>query len=148
MEGESNSGLFANDGSFLERFKQLQQQQQQKQDQKEQTSSQSPTAGVSSASVENPKTSVTIKKPSSFKPVVVSKAIPAPANGKLAFSLKQKSKLAAAPVKLGGDEDDEDDGLDGNDHLEGQSKRQKIERTDASESSLDTQEHGINQFCK
>lgn len=130
MEGESNSGLFVNDGSFLERFKQLQQQQQ-----KEQSSTEGLPMGVSLESVNSSKTSLTIKKSTSFKPAV--KPAPAPANGKFAFSLKQKSKLAAAPVKLGGDEDDEDDSEDGKRVLDRQSKRLKLEASTTSEDSQD-----------
>lgn len=74
---------FPNDGSFLERFKQQQQ-------------------NVSSSPV--------VKSSSNSKGAAsggVAKG--SVSNGKLAFSLKQKSKLAVAPVKLGEDEDDEDD---------------------------------------
>ncbi|XP_057814936.2 SURP and G-patch domain-containing protein 1-like protein isoform X2 [Cryptomeria japonica] len=143
MEGESNSSLFANDGSFLERFKQLQQQQQQQQQQqdKEQTSSQSSKTDVSSESADAPKTSMVIKKASTFKPVVLSKAGATPANGKLAFSLKQKSKLAAAPVKLGGDEEDEDYSEDAKGQSGRAEKRQKLERSDNSENSHDAQQN-------
>lgn len=130
MEGESNSGLFVNDGSFLERFKQLQQQQQ-----KEQASTQGVTTGVSSESANSFKTSLTVKKATSFKPTV--KPAPSPANGKFAFSLKQKSKLAAPPVKLGSDEDDEDEGEDGKRGLDRQSKRLKLEASITVEDSQD-----------
>lgn len=89
---------FPNDGSFLERFKQLKQ-------------------GVPSEPAKtSPVVSMAIK---SSKPSINSKgAAPSPSgsvskgslpNGKLAFSLKQKSKLAVAPIKLGEDEDDEND---------------------------------------
>uniref|UniRef100_A0A0C9RQF4 TSA: Wollemia nobilis Ref_Wollemi_Transcript_2279_1969 transcribed RNA sequence n=1 Tax=Wollemia nobilis TaxID=56998 RepID=A0A0C9RQF4_9CONI len=135
MEGEIKSSLFANDGSFLERFKQLQQQQQ-----KEQTSSQCTTTGASAESAQASKTNMVIKKASGFKPAVVPKATSAPANGKLAFSLKQKSKLAATPVKLGGDEDDEDNGGDEKVSLDVPPKRQKLDPSDNLEKSSDAQQ--------
>ncbi|XP_043690489.1 SURP and G-patch domain-containing protein 1-like protein isoform X2 [Telopea speciosissima] len=59
------------------------------------------------------------------------KAIPAASGGKLAFSLKQKSKLAAAPVKLGADED-EDEGDAENGSVDGPPKRQKLDQPNAS----------------
>ncbi|KAH9303014.1 hypothetical protein KI387_014597, partial [Taxus chinensis] len=134
MEGEHNSSLFANDGSFLERFKQLQQQ-------KEKTSLQGIPGGVSSDSADVPKMNMVIKKASSIKPMVLSKTAATPANGKLAFSLKQKSKLAAAPVKLGGDEEDEDYSEDGKGHPGRPTKKQKLELSDNSENSQDAPQH-------
>lgn len=93
--------------------------------------------GVSSESVNSSKTSLTVKKVTSFKPSV--KPAPAPANGKFAFSLKQKSKLAAPPVKLGGDEDESEDGKWG---LDRQSKRLKLEASNASEDYQDAPQNG------
>lgn len=140
MEGENNLSLFANDGSFLERFKQLQQQQQQQD--KEQTPSQSIKTGVSSECPDAPKTSMVIKKASTFKPVALPKSGATLANGKLAFSLKQKSKLATAPIKLGGDEEDEDYNEDGTGQSGRPEKKQKLERSDISENSQDAEQNG------
>ncbi|XP_028202224.1 SURP and G-patch domain-containing protein 1-like protein isoform X4 [Glycine soja] len=66
--------LFVNDGSFMERFKQLQQEQD---------------------------------KGKNVK-LEDSKPIKGGSSGKLAFSLKQKSKLVPPPVKLSADEDEEE----------------------------------------
>lgn len=74
---------FPNDGSFLERFKQQQQNAPSKTSPVGKSSSKGIPAGG-----------------------VVKGSLP---NGKLAFSLKQKSKLAVNPIKLGEDEDDEGD---------------------------------------
>lgn len=49
--------------------------------------------------------------------------------GKLAFSLKQKSKLVAPPVKL--DEDEEEERDDGYSSGNGSTKRQKVGQSDA-----------------
>ena len=101
---------FPNDGSFLERFKQAQQ-------------------GVAPGPARTtPVVSMTIK---SSKPNSNSKVAPSPSgsvskgslpNGKLAFSLKQKSKLAVNPIKLGEDEDDENEA-----DIQRQSKRSRTE---------------------
>lgn len=90
---------FPNDGSFLERFKQLQQD------------------GPSKADTSGP---VVLKNVKSSKASSNSKggggsAFGGPRkgslpNGKLAFSLKQKSRLAVNAIKLGEDEDEEEDG--------------------------------------
>ncbi|KAG0562939.1 hypothetical protein KC19_9G184700 [Ceratodon purpureus] len=102
---------FPNDGSFLERFKQSQQ------------------SGASESAKTSPVVSMTIK---SSKPSFNGKGgAPSPSgsvskgvlpNGKLAFSLKQKSKLPVAPIKLGEDEDDENDS-----DAQRQSKRSRTE---------------------
>ena len=52
------------------------------------------------------------------------KATQTAASGKLAFSLKQKSKLVSPPVKLGADEDEDETG-DGNSG-DAPTKRQKL----------------------
>jgi len=97
---------FPNDGSFLERFKQQQQN------------------APSEPTRTSPVVSMTIKSSSNSKggalsPSVSKGSLP---NGKLAFSLKQKSKLAVNPIKLGEDEDDEDDA-----DAHRQAKRSRIE---------------------
>ncbi|KAM7508991.1 hypothetical protein LguiA_019444 [Lonicera macranthoides] len=107
MEKGTASGLFVNDGSFMERFKQLQQEKEK---------------GESKLGT-NVSGGVT-PKPANSK------------NGKLAFSLKQKSKLVAPPVKLGEDEDEDKDEKDtGNISGDGPVKRQKLGQVDASDYS-------------
>ncbi|KAF6158629.1 hypothetical protein GIB67_040143 [Kingdonia uniflora] len=96
----------------MERFKQLQQEQQEK--------------GVSGFKVSratNPdasisKTTLDVNANDTRKTTPVS-------SGKLAFSLKQKSKLVAAPIKLGEDED-EDEGPTKNAPEEVPAKRQRL----------------------
>ena len=107
MEKGAASGLFVNDGSFMERFKQLQQEKE--------------------------------KGESKLGTNVSGTITPKPANsksGKLAFSLKQKSKLVVPPVKLGEDEDEDKDEKDtGNISGDGPVKRQKLGQVDASDYS-------------
>ncbi|KAJ0844650.1 putative SURP and G-patch domain-containing protein [Helianthus annuus] len=118
MEKKPASSLFVNDGSFMERFKQLQQDKE---------SSSEPT--LSGPTKPKPDISNSGSKASaSFK-------INKPPSGKLAFSLKQKSKLVTPAVKLSED-DDEDERNDGNSSGDGPIKRQKVDRFDASELSL------------
>ncbi|KAK1282939.1 SURP and G-patch domain-containing protein 1-like protein [Acorus calamus] len=125
MDKGVGSGLFVNDGSFMEKFKQLQQEKP--------------------AAVEESKSGV--MNSSSFKPgSASSKMKPGmpTSGGKLAFSLKQKTKIAAAPVKLGADEEEEGDtdnvpneGLakkqKGQSNNEGTAKRQKLIQSDRAE---------------
>lgn len=113
-------GLFVNDGSFMERFKQLQQEKekghafQESKPSPEVPKAPTPTPAIS-------KTGLEFKgKPAS--------------GGKLAFSLKQKSKILAPPVKLGGDED-EGEADAGHVSDEGLVKRQKLGQPDAAEQS-------------
>ncbi|XP_040865482.1 SURP and G-patch domain-containing protein 1-like protein isoform X4 [Glycine max] len=101
--------LFVNDGSFMERFKQLQQEQD---------------------------------KGKNVK-LEDSKPIKGGSSGKLAFSLKQKSKLVPPPVKLSADEDEEETeaGYVSND---APLKRQKLgqeEGIDQSSRQLDVAPH-------
>ncbi|XP_057519763.1 SURP and G-patch domain-containing protein 1-like protein isoform X2 [Amaranthus tricolor] len=94
--------LFANDGSFMERFKQL--QQEKKSDNVEdsrQTTNVSRSSTPNSSSV---KIGVDVTNNNRRKPTTAS------SGGKLAFSLKQKSKLAVPSVKLSEDEEDVDSG--------------------------------------
>ncbi|KAF5201407.1 Surp and g-patch domain-containing protein 1-like protein [Thalictrum thalictroides] len=129
MEKEKSSSLFVNDGSFMERFKQLQEEQQ-----KKGTKQEEPQSGIN--------LSGTSKQTSGVNKVVVDarindkqKATPISSGGKLAFSLKQKSKLAAAPVKLAEDED-EDEGDLRDLACDGTVKRQKLAQHDASALSV------------
>lgn len=89
---------FPNDGSFLERFKQQQQNA---------PSEPTKTSPVVSMTIKSSKSSSNSKGAVPSPPGSAPKgSLP---NGKLAFSLKQKSKLAVNPLKLGEDEDDEND---------------------------------------
>ncbi|NP_001292719.1 SURP and G-patch domain-containing protein 1-like protein [Cucumis sativus] len=121
--------LFVNDGSFMERFKQLQQKNGEKDKDKDKgATSEEPKpikiiAGTSIPHNTSGKTSM------QFKGGEIRKTAP---TGKLAFSLKQKSKLVAPSVKLGADEDeDEPDAVDASDHLP--EKRQKLGPQDDTE---------------
>lgn len=121
--------LFVNDGSFMERFKQLQQKNGEKDKDKDKgATSEEPKpikiiAGTSIPHNTSSKTSM------QFKGGEIRKTAP---TGKLAFSLKQKSKLVAPSVKLGADEDEDDsDVVDASDHLP--EKRQKLGPQDGTE---------------
>ena len=114
--------LFVNDGSFMERFKQLQQKNCENDKEKDKgatSEEQKPIKIITGTSVPHNTSSKTNLQ---FKVGDVRKTAP---TGKLAFSLKQKSKLPAPSVKLGADEDeDESDVADASDHLP--VKRQKL----------------------
>ncbi|KAA8515700.1 hypothetical protein F0562_018689 [Nyssa sinensis] len=127
MEKRMASSLFVNDGSFMERFKQLQQENK-----KGAASEESkPTPTVSGISMPKP---VISKTNLEFRANDSRKVTPPASSGKLAFSLKQKSKLVAPSVKLG--EDEEEDEKDaGNVSGNGQTKRQKLDQHDVSEQS-------------
>ncbi|KAI7739917.1 hypothetical protein M8C21_029319 [Ambrosia artemisiifolia] len=118
MEKRTTSSLFVNDGSFMEKFKQL---QQDKESRSEPTLSGStkPKPDISSSGSKTSASSKTNKATS----------------GKLAFSLKQKSKLVAPAVKLSEDEE-EDETNGGNSSGDGPLKRQKLDQFEASEQSL------------
>lgn len=117
MEKRTASSLFVNDGSFMERFKQLQENKE---------SSSEPTLSEST----KPKSDISNSgsKASGFFKTNKS------TSGKLAFSLKQKSKLVAPAVKLSEDED-EDERNGGNSSGDGPIKRQRLDRFDTSEHS-------------
>ncbi|XP_062194523.1 SURP and G-patch domain-containing protein 1-like protein isoform X2 [Phragmites australis] len=92
-----DKGLFANDGSFLERFKQMQQEMKEKE--------KAAAAAASSAAPKpvNPKQGVAVaanKRPFELK------AGPVGSGGKLAFSLK-KAKVTVTPVFAADDEDED-----------------------------------------
>ncbi|TVU11146.1 hypothetical protein EJB05_44713 [Eragrostis curvula] len=93
-----DKGLFANDGSFMEKFKQMQQEKEK--------AAAAAAAGSSSAAPKpvNPKQPVVVA--ANKRPLEVKKAGPIGSGGKLAFSLK-KAKVAVAPV-FAPDDDDED----------------------------------------
>ncbi|KAK6928700.1 SWAP/Surp [Dillenia turbinata] len=118
MEKGAPSSLFVNDGSFMEKFKQLQQEKE-KPVREPKHSTPSPVTSKTGLEVRaNNRPKIATSSP----------------GGKLAFSLKQKSKIAAPPIKLGADE--EDDEKDSGDNLgDGPAKRQKLGQSDTSEPS-------------
>ena len=122
--------LFVNDGSFMERFKQLQQKNGDKDKDKGAPSEEpKPIKIIAGTSIPH---STSSKTGIQFKGGEIRKTAP---SGKLAFSLKQKSKLVAPSVKLGADEDeDESDVVDASDHLP--EKRQKLGPQDGTELSV------------
>lgn len=130
MDKGVGSSLFVNDGSFMEKFKQLQ---------KEKETTQAGAADESksgnSSIVLRPNAAIS-KIVSDSKTRDARKSNSSTSNGKLAFSLKQKSKLAVAPVKLGADEDEDEVDI-GKGLSDGPAKRQKLGYTDASEPSLE-----------
>ncbi|KAL2536732.1 SURP and G-patch domain-containing protein 1-like protein [Forsythia ovata] len=130
MEKATDSSLFVNDGSFLEKFRQLQQEKEKdkKSDISKKSKSGSNTSVISTPKTVISKTTLEIKANGSQKTGQV------PSSGKLAFSLKQKSKLVAPSVKLGEDED-EDEKDAGNLSDSGPMKRPKLDQSDASEQS-------------
>ncbi|KAI5063884.1 hypothetical protein GOP47_0020554 [Adiantum capillus-veneris] len=107
MEGANSNGLnsfpFINDGSFLERFKQLQEQKE---------AAKAEISACVAPSLD--RRSATAKEvsllPSGIKLTPsLQKSSVAP-GGKLAFSLKPKSRSVVNPLKLGEDDDEEEDG--------------------------------------
>ncbi|VVB05446.1 unnamed protein product [Arabis nemorensis] len=117
MEKGAPPSIFVNDGSFMERFRQLQQEKDTEKDNKVAHVDDSKPVKIISG-ISNP-------KPSASKISIGLKTNDAQKKGgKLAFSLKQKSKLLAPPVMLGSEED-EDEGDANNDQGFGSSKRQK-----------------------
>lgn len=144
MDKGVDSALFVNDGSFMEKFKQLQQQKQEKL-----VAPLEPTSDIpcNSSGTLRPNTS-TSKIALNFKTNDIRKSISSNSNGKLAFSLKQKSKLAVAPIKLGADEDEDEDEDDGNasKELPGRpSKQQKLGQADVSEPS--SEQEDVGNYC-
>lgn len=122
MEKGAPPSIFVNDGSFMERFRQLQQEKDNEKDKVSHVEDSKPVKIISGIS--NP-------RPSASKISIGLKTNDAQKKGgKLAFSLKQKSKLLAPPVKLG-TEEDEDEGDANNDQGFGPAKRQKLEQGDA-----------------
>lgn len=126
MEKRAASSLFVNDGSFMEKFKQLQQEKENEQKAGAASEEFKQRTVVSGNSPLISKSSLPSKVNDTRKPT------PAASGGKLAFSLKQKSKLVAPPVKLG-DDDDEDEMDAGNVSGDGPVKRQKLGQSDGSE---------------
>ncbi|XP_072993874.1 SURP and G-patch domain-containing protein 1-like protein [Typha latifolia] len=127
MDKGIGSSLFVNDGSFMEKFKQLQQEKEAKAQAVEAKSSNS---ASSSAPLKAPV--ITNKRPLEVKDTKKSSLLAS--GGKLAFSLKQKSKVAAAPVKFAVDEEEEgggDEVVSGDESA----KRKKLSTVEISEPS-------------
>lgn len=114
--------LFVNDGSFMERFRQLQQEQERGKNAKPEDSK--PIKVVSGHLT---------PKPSISKANDAKKSSQGGSSGKLAFSLKQKSKLVPPPVKLADDDEDEIDA--GYVSIDAPTKRQKLVQDDGIEQS-------------
>lgn len=145
MENKADPSLFVNDGSFMERFRQLQQEKRAKE------------AAVPAPN--EPKSTVPAGNTTFIKPAVISnkrpldikasdekKPSPSSSNGKLAFSFKKKSKVVAPAVKLVEDEDEEkgDSGSGSNDES---SKRQKLGAAVVSGPLLHQGDVGNYSFC-
>nr|POE46482.1 surp and g-patch domain-containing protein 1-like protein [Quercus suber] len=119
--------LFVNDGSFMERFKQL---QQEKEKEKSAKLEESKPIKIKSGSL---MANSTISRTSVDKTNDTQKKPQASSGGKLAFSLKQKSKIVAPPVKLADEDEDETDA--GKVSADAPTKRLKLDHSDASEHS-------------
>ncbi|XP_038707482.1 SURP and G-patch domain-containing protein 1-like protein isoform X2 [Tripterygium wilfordii] len=130
MDKRASPSLFVNDGSFMERFKQLQQDKEKEAEKK--------------GSIVDSKPKTVILGPATHKPSIVkasggsktsdTRRTTPTSGGKLAFSLKQKSKLVTPPVKLGGDED-EDEKDPREISVDVTAKRQKLGQSELSEQS-------------
>ncbi|XP_054816130.1 SURP and G-patch domain-containing protein 1-like protein isoform X2 [Prosopis cineraria] len=127
MDDRVPPSLFVNDGSFMERFKQLQQEQEKKNETLEDSK---PIKIVPGSLTPNLSLS---KKASADLKANTQKTFQAVSGGKLAFSLKQKSKLVPPPVKLSADEDEETDNR--NVSSDATPKRQKVGHEDGIERS-------------
>lgn len=131
MEKGVNPDLFVNDGSFMEKFKQLQQDKHEKDFAEE---SKSGTAANSILSIKP--VVISNKRSLEIKSSDMKKPSPSGSSGKLAFSLKQKSKIVSAPVKLA--EDEEDDRAESEPGISEEStKRLKLGQSDAFNSKPD-----------
>ncbi|KAK2971530.1 hypothetical protein RJ640_017899 [Escallonia rubra] len=127
MEKGTNSGLFVNDGSFMERFKQLQEKEKN-------TAPKESKLGPTVSGTAAPKPVIS-KFSLESKASDSGRKTMAASSGKLAFSLKQKSKLVAPPVKLGEDEDEDEGEKDAGNVSDNAPKRQKLAQPDASKQS-------------
>lgn len=118
MEKGDSPGLFVNDGSFMEKFKQFQQEKQHNLGE----------VLVSSASADSPAlprdASLSSNKHLESKSASLKKSAASSSGGKLAFSLKQKSKVVMPAVRLGADEDEDEKDMN-YESCEGPAKRQK-----------------------
>ncbi|KAJ1697873.1 hypothetical protein LUZ63_006385 [Rhynchospora breviuscula] len=117
--------LFANDGSFMERFKQMQKEMEEKSN----SISSKPAVSMTPPPVPAKTSFVLNKRPLDQKGSITKKTDQSTggstgATGKLAFSLKSKSKVVSTPVAFGVDEE-EDEGGNEESTLE-PGKRQKL----------------------
>ncbi|XP_047322221.1 SURP and G-patch domain-containing protein 1-like protein isoform X2 [Impatiens glandulifera] len=124
MEKGKKNALFVNDGSFMERFKQL---QQEKGDPLPESRSYPTVPQTSTPKPVINKTSFGFKPKDSRKDTPVSVST----GGKFAFSLKPKSKLMAPSIKLSEDDDDEEEKEAGSPSDNGPTKRQKLGEPDS-----------------
>ncbi|CAL5065171.1 unnamed protein product [Urochloa decumbens] len=108
-----DKGLFANDGSFMEKFKRMQEEQQKEK------------AAAAAPKPANPKQGFAVA--ANKRPFELKKAGPVATGGKLAFSLK-KAKVAIAPV-FAPEDDEEEDAADVG--REEPAKRQKSVKAEA-----------------
>lgn len=138
MDKAKDPRLFVNDGSFMERFKQLQEEKDKKGELLQKSSSGSSTLITSTPKAIINNTTINVKANSSRK------TTQAPSSGKLAFSLKQKSKLVATPVKFG---EDEDEGDAGNSSDGGPVKRPKLDQIGAPNQASKKADIGNYFFC-
>jgi splicing factor 4 len=115
--------LFVNDGSFMERFKQLQQEKEKEKGSKLEGSK---PIKIQSGSLTANATISRTTNDTRKNPLASS-------GGKLAFSLKQKSKILAPPVKLGDEDEDETDAAKV--LADAPTKRQKLDPADVSKHS-------------
>lgn len=119
MEKGKASSLFVNDGSFMERFKQLQEDKEKG-------------AKVDESKSVTPLSGSQKPKPVFSTSISSSKTNKTSSAGKLAFSLKQKSKLVAPAVILSEDDEEDESNASGDEPT----KRQKLDQTYISGQSL------------
>ncbi|XP_011007345.1 PREDICTED: SURP and G-patch domain-containing protein 1-like protein isoform X1 [Populus euphratica] len=134
MDKGAPSSLFVNDGSFMEKFKQLQQGNGKEEEKDKGAAEKDSKPKTIVSGTVTPKPSFG-KVTMQFKTNDASKTSQTASSGKLAFSLKQKSKLVAPAVKLGEDDEDEDEADAVNTSGGVSAKRQKFGQLDASEQS-------------
>lgn len=126
-----NPNLFVNDGSFLLRFKQLQQEKE-NEGKKEVGASLESSKPAKVVSATKASGTASGKSHVYNKTSDTSKPLQAASGGKLAFSLKQKSKLVPRPAKLGGDEEEEEETNFRMDMASTPMKRQRLGQSDIS----------------
>ncbi|CAI0428053.1 unnamed protein product [Linum tenue] len=130
MDKQTPPTLFVNDGSFMERFKQLQQENgEHKEKDKGTAEKESKPKTIISGTV-TPKPAA-VKISMQLKGSDGRNSLQSASGGKLAFSLKQKSKIVSPAVKL--DEEDDEEAEGGTGSSDAPSKRQKLGQMDASE---------------
>ncbi|XP_064939854.1 SURP and G-patch domain-containing protein 1-like protein isoform X1 [Musa acuminata AAA Group] len=134
MEKGDGSGLFVNDGSFMERFKQLQQEKA-----AAAASNQSKSGSLAGPSIDLMPSVIVSKRPLDVKVNDTKKGSTMASGGKLAFSLKQKAKVATMPVKFVADEEEETEeaeAVSGDEPV----KRQKLSQGDSIHTSSEQQD--------